>query len=151
MGHYRLWRQIKRLRHEIQRLRFMVSRPHSIHLVVIGEQDMAIKFEVALEDPTLKTPADWAEIASGELVVTIGDQAPIALTTTKVMQETPPRQVVDDRFVGPQGTFVRMDFNYVDDAGNRSAVITATQELLDTVPPVAPGSIGLVITGEVPD
>lgn len=44
-----------------------------------------------------------------------------------------------------------MTFAYIDDAGNKGAAVAASQELLDTVPPVSPTSIGLVAVAEIPD
>ena len=111
---------------------------------------MAIKFEVVLPEPPA-VASDWAEVASGELTVTIGEAEPIVVFTTKALQEIEPRNVVDDRFIGPQGTVVNLTFAYIDDAGNKGASVATSQELLDTVPPVAPMAVGLVAVAEVPD
>jgi hypothetical protein len=95
--------------------------------------------------------SDWKEIASGELIVKVGDGEPIVIATDKLAQEDEVRQVADDRFVGPQGTVVELAFAYIDDAGNRGTAVVASQPLLDTVPPVTPESIGLASTEEIPD
>jgi len=107
-----------------------------------------ITFAVVLPIPPINS-ADWAEIASGELTVTLPAVEPIVIATAKTDQEANLRLVSDARFVGAQGVFVGLSFLYVDDAGNRGAAVTANVELLDTVPPVAPEAIGLVATGEV--
>ena len=111
---------------------------------------MAIRFEVVLPEPPVAA-SEWAEVAIGELTVTIGEGGPITILTTKDLQEDEPRNVTDERFIGPQGTMVKLEFSYIDDAGNKGASVMATQELLDTVPPVSPTSIGLVATEEVSD
>lgn len=150
MGHYRIWRELRKLRRDIKRLRFMLTRPRSIRLLVTGEHDMAIKFAVVLPLPPMN-PADWAEIASGELTVQVGDGDVLTISTDKAVQESEPRQIADERFVGAQGTPVDLSFSYIDDAGNKSLAVTTSQILRDTVPPVAPDSIGLVETEETPD
>lgn len=109
-----------------------------------------IKFQIALPAPP-PVPSDWAEIVSGKLSVKIGDAEPLLFTTAKALQEVEPRRFAADSLVGPQTTLVEMVFRYVDDAGNESAAVAAVQELRDTVPPVAPTSIGLVETEELPD
>jgi hypothetical protein len=131
-------------------VRFLVNRPGEISLVCIGENEMAIKFAIALPQPP-EVASDWAEIVSGEVTVRIGDAEPIVVTTDKSLQMADPRRLVDVRFIGPQTTLVEMAFVYIDDAGNKSTPVTAVQELRDTVPPVAPTSIGLVETEETPD
>jgi hypothetical protein len=142
--------ELQLLRTEIRGVRFLVNRPSDISLTCTGENDMAIKFAVVLPQPP-DVASDWAEITSGELIVSIGMGEPIVIATDKAVQETELRRVVDERFVGPQNTLVALAFAYIDDAGNKGASVTAVQELLDTVPPVAPTSIGLVETEETPD
>lgn len=109
---------------------------------------MAITFAVVLPAPPVDA-ADWNEIASGELIVTIPGAEPIMIATDKATQESDLRLVSDERFVAPQGMFVALAFSYIDDAGNRGSASNASVELTDTVPPVAPGEVGLVATGEV--
>ena len=145
-----LKKRLRRIEDELRRIRFLVSRPRWVGILVVGECDMAIKFEVVLPEPPVAA-RDWNEVASGELTVTIGEGGPITILTTKDLQEGEPRNVTDERFIGPQGTMVKLEFSYIDDAGNKGASVTATQELLDTVPPVSPTSIGLVATEEVSD
>lgn len=146
---------LKEIRKEVRQIRFMLSRPSSIRLFVTGETDMAFTFNVQLEDPAItKTPEQWAEIIGGELTVTVAGGEPIVLPTTKEFQEAQPAFVEDTRFIGPQDANVHLSFRYQDNAtpvGNWSAAVEADFTLLDTIPPVAPGSIGLNITGEVPD
>ena len=106
-----------------------------------------ITFAVVLPMPPANA-ADWAEIASGELTVGMGGEL-LVLPTEKAVQETDLRLLSDARFQAPQGTLVTLGFLYIDDAGNRGSQVSASVELLDTVPPVAPDAIGLVATGEV--
>lgn len=146
----KLKKRLKRIEEELRRIRFLLSRPRGVRLLVVGESGMAIRFEVVLPEPPA-VASDWAEVASGELTVTIGEAAPILVYTSKAQQETEPRNIADDQFVGPQGVIVNMTFAYIDDAGNKGAAVAASQELLDTVPPVSPTSIGLVATEEIPD
>lgn len=141
-------RKFNALEAEVRQVRFIVNRPNRLSLVMLKEDGMAIKFAVVLPTPPV-IEKDWNEIAFGELVVKIPGFDPLVIETTKDQQLTADRQVVDERFVGDQGALVELEFNYVDDAGNKGAIVTAAQELLDTVPPVAPDAIGLVATEEV--
>lgn len=145
----RILARLNEIDKEIRRLRFIVDRPRSLRFVLQEFGDM-ISFAVQLPVPP-EVASDWAEIASGELSVIIGDAEPIVLTTTKEQQLTPDRLVSDDRFKGPQGTFVRGEFLYIDDAGNRGESRFADTVLADTVPPVAPAQFGFVMTGEESD
>jgi len=97
-----------------------------------------INFSVVLPELT-----DVGDVESGELTVTVGEGDPQVVTTN-----------VDDTEVtglsGAQGETVVLSFVYVDDAGNKSEVpSTLTAELLDTVPPQNPQSLGVRIEGEV--
>ena len=142
-------KKVDRLIEAVERVRFMVNRPWPIEIVVTGELDMAIKFAVALPVPPA-IESDWNEVASGELTVRIPGVDPIVIATTKEEQlET--RLITNEAFVAPQGTVIEAEFLYIDDAGNRGAAVTAQAELLDTVPPVVPGELGIVATEEVPD
>lgn len=109
---------------------------------------MALKFNVVLPAPPAD-PADWAEIASGQLTVQIDADPVILIQTDKSLQETEPRHVTDERFVGQQGAHVTLTFAYIDDAGNVGASVGASEVLVDSVPPVAPDMIGLVEVAEV--
>lgn len=143
--------ELEQLRKEVRGVRFLVNRPSSIGLVCTEEKENGmIKFQIALPAPPV-VPSDWAEIVSGKLSVKIGDADPLVFTTAKALQEVEPRRFANDALVGPQTTLVEMVFRYVDDAGNESAAVANVQELRDTVPPVAPTSIGLVETEELPD
>ena len=148
MSCFWLYKQIRQIREELRAIRFLVNPPRSITLKSIGENGMAIQFAVVLPVPPAGA-ADWAEIASGKLVVSIPGAEPFELATEKDVQETELRQVTDERFVGAQGDFVELTFSYIDDAGNEGAKVSSVTELTDTVPPVAPESIGLVATAEV--
>ena len=110
---------------------------------------MAIQFAAVLPAPP-PVASDWAEVASGVLIVTVPSGEVITLATEKAAQSEE-RLVHDDRFVGPQGASVPLEFAYIDDAGNRGASVYATVRLLDTIPPVAPSEIGLKSIGETPD
>lgn len=146
----RIEKKVDMLISAVEKVQFMVNRPRPIELVVTGELDMAIKFAVALPVPPA-IESDWNEVASGELTVRIPGVDPIVIATTKEDQLTETRQVVNEAFVAPQGTVIEAEFLYIDDAGNRGAAVTAQAELLDTVPPVVPGELGIVATEEVPD
>lgn len=112
---------------------------------------MAIRFAVQLPAPPA-VQSDWDEVDHGVLTVEIeGVALPLTFTINKDLQEEEPRYFLDDAFVGPQGVLVTMSYHYVDDAGNPGPVTTNTQQLLDTVPPVAPAGIGLVETEETPN
>ena len=141
---------LKKICKGLQRVRFLLSSPGRVYLISVKEYDMAIKFVVVLPVPPVLA-SDWTEVASGELIVKVGDGEQIVIATDKLVQEGEIRQIVDDRFVGPQGTVVELAFAYIDDAGNRGTAVTALQPLLDTVPPVTPDSVGLVSTEEIPD
>jgi hypothetical protein len=141
---------LKKICRELQRVRFLLSRPGRVYLISVEENDMAIKFVVVLPVPPA-VASDWKEVASGELIVKVGDGEPIVIATDKLVQEGESRQVIDDRFVGPQDALVSLEFAYIDDSGNKGTAVVASQPLLDTVPPVTPESIGLVSTEEVPD
>ena len=141
---------LKKICRELQRVRFLLSSPGRIYLISVKEYDMAIKFVVVLPTPPALA-SDWTEVASGELIVKVGEGEPIVVATVKATQEDGVRQIADDRFVGPQGTTVELAFAYIDDAGNKGTTVVASQPLLDTVPPVTPDSVGLVSTEEIPD
>jgi hypothetical protein len=128
----------------------MVSRPQSIGLLSIGESEMAIQFAAVLPAPP-PAASDWAEVASGVLIVTVPSGEVITMSTERAAQAGEERLVHDPRFVGPQDAEVPMEFYYLDDAGNRGASVYATVRLLDTIPPVAPSEIGLKSIGETPD
>ena len=108
---------------------------------------MGLTFKVSLpvlpDDPTAA-----AEIASGELgVVIAGADETLVIQTSREATE-----VEDERFKGPDGATVELEFVYIDDAGNRSAdpareVVT----LFDTIPPVNPEAVGVMVTGEYAD
>ena len=140
-------KRLKRIERELRVIRFLLSRPHIVTLIVTKEDQDMITFAVVLPTPPAN-PTDWAEIASGELTVGFGTES-IVIATTKAEQETDLRLLSDARFAAPQNTLVELSFRYIDDAGNAGSVVTASVELLDTVPPVAPDAIGLVATGEV--
>jgi hypothetical protein len=125
----------------------MLSRPRYVTLIVTKEEMNMITFAVVLPVPPAN-PTDWAEIANGELTVGFGGESTV-IATNKADQETELRLLSDGRFVAPQNTIVELSFRYIDDAGNAGSVVTASVELLDTIPPVAPEAIGLVATGEV--
>lgn len=127
----------------------MVSRPHELRVVCSMEVGEMISFSVVLPVPP-PLASDWSEIAHGELSVSIGDEEPVNIRTEKAEQLTAERLVTHPLFIGPQGTFVTARFRYIDDAGNPGAKSEVTVELMDTVPPVAPGSLGIVATGETP-
>jgi hypothetical protein len=146
-GMAKLEKRLKRLEREVRLIRFLVSRPHSVTKVTVGESDMAIKFAVVLPEPPVGP--DWREIAYGRLTVQIGTADPFSIVTEKRVQEAEPRQVTDDRFVGPQGAAVQLTFAYIDDAGNVGTAVAGGGTLEDTVPPVAPSSVGLVATEEI--
>ena len=140
-------KQLKQIRKELRVIRFLLSRPRCVTLIIVKEEMNMITFAVVLPLPPANV-ADWAEIASGELSVGFGDVS-IILPTEKAVQESDLRMIVDERFIAPQNTVVELSFRYIDDAGNLGSIVTASVELLDTVPPVAPDTIGLVATGEV--
>lgn len=77
-----LRKRLKNIEAELRQIRFLVSRPRGVRLLVVGESGMAIKFEVVLPEPPA-VASDWAEVASGELTVTIGEAAPILVYTSK--------------------------------------------------------------------
>lgn len=146
----RIFARLDRIEREVRRVRFIVSRPAQIRVVCFMEIGEMISFAVVLPVPPA-VASDWGEVEKGELTVTIGVNDPVVLETDKAVQLTADRQVTDPRFQGLQGTVVEAKFVYIDDAGNRGAVTMAMAELADTVPPVAPGVLGIVATGETPD
>lgn len=146
----RILKRLQRIEEALRVLRFMLTKPSGISIRVIGEYGMAIKFAVQL--PELPANIDDAnEIESGVLTVTIGDGETFEINIPKEVMTEGDHQVVDDRFIGPQDTDVTLEYAYIDNAGNLGESVSAVQPLLDTVPPVAPDSIGLVATEEVPD
>ena len=110
-------------------------------LTLIGDTDtMAdrITFNVALPAP----PEGPNDIVSGELSVKIDGE--LVSTTNVTLDDTEVGP-----FDGPQDSIVDLEYRYVDDAGNKSEPSTAQFTLVDTVPPPAPGSLGVAITGEI--
>jgi hypothetical protein len=135
----------------LRRIKFLLSRPGQVSLVSVGEVSMAkvkgIQFAAVLPAPPADE-AEWNEIQKGVLELVIGDKA-ITVETTKDQQLTAERQVTGDEFVVLQDTTVVGTFAYIDDSGNVSQKTEFVVEVKDTVPPVAPGEVGLVALGEV--
>jgi hypothetical protein len=97
-----------------------------------------LKFDVQLP----AWPAD-SDVVSGELTTTVDGSDPVVTAVAKDQEK------VSD-LSGPQDSNVTLSFVYIDDAGNRSTnPATLSMVLKDTVPPPDPGTLGLVVTGEV--
>lgn len=97
-----------------------------------------LHFDAILPEP----PQGRTDIVNGQLTVQIGDQEPIVVLTEKGQRSV-------TGLSGPQGATVTMSFVYVDDSGNMSQNASVlTETLKDTVPPPAPGAMGMAITGE---
>ena len=91
-------------------------------------------------------PASAPDVVSRELVVAInGEVQPVVYFAGA----TTDFGTVD----APQNSEVALTLTDVDDAGNRSESTSLVFVALDTLPPSAPGSIGVTLVGEttVPD
>lgn len=140
--------EVKRLLRDV---RFRVTRPGAIQLIATGEIVVAkvkkIQFVAVLPERPV-SDSDWDEIASGVLEVLIDDQT-IVVRTTKEQQLTETREVTDERFLVLQNTTVPATFQYIDDAGNPGEKTETIITITDTIPPVAPGFLGLKAVAEV--
>jgi len=121
-------------------------KPARLKLVVIGEiprsGDMQmvdiLTFKVQLPAP----PAEPNDIINGQLTIQIGTADPQVVITAKDQAEV-------EGFSGEQDSTVGLSFVYIDDSGNVSAEpSTLVGTLIDTFAPPAPGTLGLVVTGE---
>jgi hypothetical protein len=99
-----------------------------------GDKDM-LKFYLAL--PTKGS----ADVVSRELTVAVAGAEPVVYTLGG-------DEVASAEFVGSDNDVVVGSLVDVDDAGNKSQPSTFEFTLLDTIPPVTPGAVGLVVTGE---
>lgn len=140
-----------RLTGSIDRLCWLVAKlidqlrnlpdPGPISILVTGEFENMLVFNVPLP-----AEPEGADIASGELTITIGSAEQQTIATTKGQTE-----VVGLK--GAQDALVTASFAYIDDSGNRSvhpSKIDAVP-LKDTIPPPDPGALGIVVTGEEAD
>ena len=130
----------------------IASIRHLIHCVLlrIGPGSMSISFT---DERSIQAMADIIEftvtlplpsapdVVSRELTVTINDSDPLILPVG-------PNETVISGLKGPQGATVQLSLVDIDDGGNRSEASTLSSELLDTVPPPQPGTMGVVATGE---
>ncbi len=149
LGHVE--RKLDALGDLVRSVRIWLLPIRSLNVAFFGELDMKYPFGIVLPEKPAKR-ADWDEIASGQLTVTIADGSPIVVATGKADQETADRLLKDDRFIGPQDAACKAEFKYVDDAGNSSVNPTVLEfTLLDTIPPVDAEALGVTILAEVPD
>lgn len=87
-------------------------------------------------------PAEPADIVGGKLSYKIGDAELVSADTAK-------DQVEVAGLEGADGAEVVGLYAFVDDAGNVGEANPFSFVLADTIPPPAPGEVGLVVTGEV--
>lgn len=132
----KLVRALESCAKQLQAIKRSFYRPGRLEIITKGRVDMAILFDVSLPPPGA------TDVVSRELTLTIDGTTqavpPLVGTTTVVVG-----------FSGPQGATVEAVLVDVDDAGNRSEPspkLVAT--LQDTIPPPAPGELGLIVTGE---
>lgn len=90
---------------------------------------------------TISLPLPWPDkdVVSGEVTVTVANNAPVTVPVSLGAEESP-------EFKGEAGETVSATFAYVDAAGNRSAHPAAVENVVlqDTFPPVDPAAIGIV-------
>ena len=126
-------KQWKRLCHE-------AVLPGPISFTVESEMSNDIlEFKVNLDswpDP------DDTDVVSGELEVEV-DGAVVAV------REVPFGEREVTGLEGPENSFVRVTFAFVDNAGNRSnPPAEASGQLTDTIDPPTPGQLSFMVTGE---
>jgi hypothetical protein len=137
--------RLRRVERLLSKICLMAFPPGPMQVVITGEEirgdGMAdlVTFEAVL--PPLSEPHDVVKrhvkvhvdgVLISETIAAPGDEKVTGLS-------------------GDQGQTAVVTLQDEDDGGNLSEVTTATVVLADTVPPGAPGELGLVITGEVID
>tara|TARA_B100001013_G_scaffold328174_1_gene241760 strand:- start:489 stop:1004 length:516 start_codon:yes stop_codon:yes gene_type:complete len=145
--------RLHRIEQRLIRLSIILVTPQPPSLLIVEETMSFLKFSVCLP-PRPLSDDDWNEITSGSLVVVIAGGEAMTLPTSKAQQEgetSESRCILDDRFIGEQEQVVDLKFSYLDNAEppNRSQhPATRSVVLRDTIPPVNPSSIGLMVTSE---
>lgn len=141
--------RLERMEGVLRNIRFMVSRPQSLGIVVVKEIPMK-GYQFGLILPVRpEEDVKWADVDHGQLTVTLptGD---VTFVTTKDMQLTEDRVFTDDTLVVPGETPVKAEFAYVDAVGNVSVnPVTAEGVIRDTIPPVDPAELGFITIREV--
>ncbi len=114
-----------------------VPRPKPIVLTIFKENDM-LNFTVDLPD-------DFnGQKFAGQVTITVGDNPPVLAATTAPGDKT----AVGTLELGKVGDPARVEFRYVDAAGNLSQPSTSDGVVVDVTPPPTPGPITFVITGD---
>jgi hypothetical protein len=113
--------------------------PKPVSLFIQSEKEgNMLQYEIQL--PALPAGHD---VVSRKLTVATDGGAPVESVIAPDTSSVPGE--------GAQGATLVVTLQDTDDAGNVSAESSATFTLVDTIPPAAPGAIGLVVTGETPD
>jgi len=132
----KLVRALESCAKQLQAIKRCLYRPGKVEIKTKGRVDMAILFDVSLPPPGA------TDVVSRELFLTIDG----AIVEVPLL---PGNATIASGFQGPQGATVGATLVDIDDAGNRSEPspkLVAT--LQDTIPPPAPGELGLIVTGE---
>lgn len=138
----RITRVLEGIRKELEELNshWPPNRPGLLTLRMLAERmDGMLTFVVTVP---AEPESQAAEVVSREASVTVGD----GLTQTSALEGSGDAEV--GPFEGAQDTAVTVSVVNIDDAGNRSEPRTQSFVLVDTIPPAAPGEIGLRVTGE---
>ena len=108
--------------------------PGPLSVKIAREQDMALIYEVTLPPPGA------ADVTIRELTVTVAGGAPAVSDLGP--EEAPPEIAAEP------GQDVELSLCDVDDAGNRSEVSVLSFTASDTLPPPAPGQLGVTVVRE---
>jgi hypothetical protein len=117
-------------------------RPASIRLRVVSEDESmagVLNYDVII-DLSNQSP----DVVRGELTVE-GTSSGEPFTETITVA---PDQGSVTGLMGDQDSQVNLSFVWVDDADNQSESVGLSATLKDTIPPNAPGGLGITVTGE---
>lgn len=128
-------RRLNELDAKLDKLLFRLG-PGKIIVHVIGELNMSDKLSFVVYLPPKAAP----DVVSRELRVEIGD-------TLQVLElDADTSEVLS--LSGHQGASVTLSLVDIDDAGNRSEASVLQTELIDTIAPPKPGTLGVEIVAE---
>jgi len=103
-----------------------------------------IKREFDMLNFTVDLPDDFnGQKFGGQVTITVGDNLPVLAATTKP-GDTSAAGTLD--VPAAVGNPVRVEFRYVDTAGNLSQPATADGVVVDITPPPTPGPITFVVS-----
>jgi hypothetical protein len=112
-----------------------LRKPGMVFIRIYSEEGGVMKFKLVLPAPGA------ADVVSRKLTVAIGSDTPIEASLDGSALESLEMSAADGAIVA--GSLVD-----VDDAGNASDPSTFSFVITDTIPPPAPGLVGLVITSD---